>query len=133
MARRSLVRVEGAGSSDGQFEVTGNASVGANVWTHIAITFDRLNNVATTYINGVMDSQTDISVVGDVALDFSTVKIGGEINGNDIFLGQLDDIQVHYDVLGEGQIASLVPEPSHYVSIIGALSLGLCWMRRRRA
>lgn len=124
--------VEGAGSSDAQVEVTGNASVNANEWAHIAITYDRANNVATTYINGLEDSQTDISVVGDVELDFSSVLIGREIGGNDIFIGQLDDIRVYYDVLGQPEIAGLVPEPSRYVTLFGTLGLGVSLICRRR-
>ena len=104
--------VEGDGA-DTQSEITGTGSIAANEWTHIAITYDRLNNEAKTYINGVLDSTTDISGVGDGILVWSEAKLGGGFvtaspgPTTTTFMGQMDDVRIHDEVLPQAQIAAL--------------------------
>lgn len=105
--------VEGDGA-DTQYEITGTGVVAANTWTHVAITFDRANDVVTTYINGQVDSTTAIPLVGDGALTFTNGLIGGGIMKTkyETFMGSLDDVRIYDEVLTQSQIAAIVPEPA---------------------
>jgi len=126
--------VEGDGA-DTQVEVTGNASLVANQWTHIAITYDRVNNEAKTYINGVLDSTTNIAGVGDGELSFTNARIGGGFSTSDatgsVFMGQLDDVYIFTSVLNEEEIAAVIPEPRTYAMFIAGAAL-LCFLAHRR-
>ncbi len=116
--------IEGNGS-DTQYEITGTASIAANTWTHIAITYDRVNNVATTYINGVFDRSMAIAGVGDGILDFAAGGMYGQLGGGIIthhtstFVGMMDNVMIYDEVLSESQILELLnstptePEIAH--------------------
>ncbi len=124
--------VEGDGS-DTQVEVTGAGIVAANAWTHIAISYDRVNNEAKTYINGILDSTTDITGVGDGVLAWSGARMGGSFSHSSIastFMGQMDDVFICDEVLTEGEIADLmaIPEPATMV----LLGLGGLLLRKRK-
>ncbi len=98
--------IEGDGS-DTQYEITGTDIIDPCTWTHIAITYDRVNNAAKTYINGILDSTTAISGVGDGALNFSYGTIGGGFlyyPHRETFLGMLDDVRIYDEVLTQQQI-----------------------------
>ncbi len=106
--------IEGDGS-DTQYEITGTDTVAAETWTHIAITYDRANDEAKTYINGFLDSTTAIPGVGDGELNFSHGTIGGGFlyyPHNETFLGMLDDVRIYDEVLTQEQIRTIVPEPA---------------------
>lgn len=136
-SRRVHGWVEGDGT-DTQVEVTGDASIVANDWTHIAITYDRANNEAKTYINGLLDSTTDITGVGDGELTFTSARIGGGLSGSggtgSVFFGQIDDVYIYDEVLGQTEIASLVPEPGFYALLFACpiTVLALAVRRRRK-
>jgi hypothetical protein len=104
--------VEGVGSPDTQVVVTGDTAVVDGVWTHIAVTYDRVNNEAITYVNGVAQgTPTNISAVGDGALDWSFATSGRLVNasGNDVFHfgGLIDDVYYYDDVLTPVEIQTL--------------------------
>jgi hypothetical protein len=108
-ARRVHGFVEGDGA-DTQYEITGTDPVAANIWSHIAITYDRLNNEAKTYVNGVLDSTTLIPGVGDGDLAWSDAMLGGgfmTIGGSrdNTFMGKMDDVRIYYRVLSQSEIA----------------------------
>lgn len=127
--------IEGNGA-DTQYEITGTTNVAANAWTHIAITYDRVNNVAITYVNGILDNTIAIPGVGDGILDFSLAGMYGQLGGgiathhDATFLGMMDDVMIFDEVLTEAQIQALmIPEPATLVLLgLG----GLIAIRRKR-
>ena len=123
--------IEGTGGS--QVEITGSGSVLADTWTHIAITYDRVGNVATTYINGALDNTVGIGGVNDGAISYSKSSIGGGFYDNghhDSYLGMLDDVMIFDEALSQQEIATLaIPEPTGLVLGLGGLIL---LSRRRR-
>ncbi len=103
--------IEGDGGSD-QVEVVGDTAVVDGVWTHIAITFDRVKNRAITYVNGVPDGlPTDISIVGDGVLNWNYASIGRMVGnrGTDArhFGGLIDDARIYNRPLSPKEIADL--------------------------
>jgi hypothetical protein len=121
--------IEGDGA-DTQYEITGTGSVAADTWTHIAITYDRVNNVATTYINGEVDSTTAIPGVGDGVLAFAGCTAGGGLltSHYETFLGMMDDIIIYDEVLTQEQILAIVnssievahaPDPYNGENLVG--------------
>jgi hypothetical protein len=109
--RRVTGYIEGDGDKD-QVEVIGDSAVINGKWTHVAITYDRVNNQAITYVNGVaQDSPTGISRVGDGALDWDFGVIGrtpdhSEDNSR-YFGGLIDDVRIYDRPLSPEEIAEL--------------------------
>ncbi len=125
--------VEGDGA-DTQVIVDGNTAVANGVWTHIAITYDRVNNQAITYVNGVAGPTIDITSVGDGALDWTNATVGRYTDGNNTttrhFPGMIDDVRYYDEVLTGAQISALaIPEPSS-LALLG-LGCGFLMIRRR--
>jgi hypothetical protein len=109
--RRVTGYIEGDGDKD-QVEVIGDSAVINGKWTHVAITYDRVNNQAITYVNGVpQSSPTNISRVGDGALDWDFGVIGrtpDHSEGNSRFFGGLiDDVRIYDRPLLPEEIAEL--------------------------
>lgn len=101
--------IEGDGSSD-QGRVTGDTPVKDGVWTHIAITFDRAENQATSYVNGVAQATpTDISRIGDGELDWKFGTIGRTLGSShrEYFGGLIDDVRIYDRPLSPVEIAKL--------------------------
>jgi len=103
--------IEGDGDKD-QVEVIGDSAVVNGKWTHVAITYNRLSNQAITYVNGLAQaSPTDISIVGDGALDWKFGVIGrtpDHSEGNSRFFGGLiDDVRIYDRPLLPEEIAEL--------------------------
>jgi hypothetical protein len=126
--------IEGSGGADQVFMSSANGLVTNEVWTHLAVTFDRVNNVGRLYLNGVQTgSDFDISIVGDGPLDWAGANIGtlaAPGHPNFDFQGHIDDARIYDEVLTASQIAALVPEPSAMLlTMIGSVGL----FRRRRS
>jgi hypothetical protein len=101
--------IEGDGNTD-QVLVTGDTLVKDGVWTHIAITFDRAENQAISYVNGVAQaSPTDISIVGDGDLDWVFGTIGRTLGSGhrQYFGGLIDDVRIYDRPLSAGEIRKL--------------------------
>ncbi|MDG0993671.1 MAG: hypothetical protein P8O22_02945 [Akkermansiaceae bacterium] len=101
--------IEGDGSSD-QGRVTGDTPVKDGVWTHIAITFDRAENQATSYVNRVAQATpTDISRIGDGELDWKFGTIGRTLRSShrEYFGGLIDDVRIYDRPLSPVEIAKL--------------------------
>ena len=104
--------IEGDAEGDDQIMVVGDNTVEGGVWTHVAITYDRVNNEAITYVNGVAQgSPTDISIVDDSALDWSMGLIGRTPDIFDIddryFGGLIDDVCIYDRPLKSNEIRAL--------------------------
>ena len=113
-SRRVVGFVEGDGLRD-QVKVTGGSRVVDGVWTHVAITFDRVKDEAVTYVNGVAQgSPTDISAVGDGALDWRFGTIGRNPDHLErdyrFFGGLIDDARVYDRPLTAEEIQKLLRE-----------------------
>ncbi|MCH1509395.1 MAG: hypothetical protein L7T84_09345 [Akkermansiaceae bacterium] len=104
--------IEGETGDKNQVQVIGDTAVVDGVWTHVAITYDRVNNKAVTYVNGVAQgSPTDISIVGDGALDWSLGTIGRTPDITDVddrfFGGLIDDVRIYDRPLWSNEIRAL--------------------------
>ena len=101
---------EGDGGSD-QVQLVGTAGEVTNeVWTHIAITYDRANNQAKSYVNGVLSNTFDITAVGDGVLDWGNAGVGSyesSTSNQKVFQGLIDDARIYDEVLTASEIRSL--------------------------
>lgn len=130
--------VEGDGA-DRQVKLTGPSNAVSNgVWTHIALTVDRANDVAKMYVDGIQSgTDIDISSVGDGLLNWGRADVGA-LGPNysattQTFPGWIDDARIYYEVLREDAIYDLavpVPEPASVCLIAFALVGGICLARR---
>jgi hypothetical protein len=121
--------IEGDSGGNDQVEVIGDSAVADGVWTHIAITYDRINNEAITYVNGVAQgTATDISVVGDGALDWGFGVIGMNVNGSSTdanhFGGLVDDVCYFDKVLTPEEIQALAAGLDTFATWIGGFDVG---------
>lgn len=125
--------IEGDGGSDQVAMESADGLVLDEVWTHLAMTVDRSNNIGRLYINGAQTgTDFDISVVGDGELNWAAAQIGGDIaQGVDPardFQGRVDDVRYYDEVLSASAVAALVPEPGS----LAMLGLGGLLIARRR-
>lgn len=101
--------IEGDGNTD-QVQVTGDTLAKDGVWTHIAITFDRAENQAVSYVNAVAQAlPTDISRIGDGELDWEFGTIGRTLGSKhrQYFEGLIDDVRIYDRPLTAGEIEKL--------------------------
>jgi len=94
----------------GQVQVTGDTPVRHGAWTHIAVTFDRMEDRAITYVDGVAQaSAKDISTVGDDELDWNFGTIGRTLGSRhrQHFGGLVDDVRIYDRSLSAKEITDL--------------------------
>ena len=93
---------DGAGNEVASEGVT---TLTSGAWNHIVWTYDRLGNVST-YVNGRLDKETDISAVGDIdnAIDF---YVGRNGDGSRDFTGDIALLKAWNQVLTPLQILDL--------------------------
>lgn len=122
--------IEGDGGADQVQLLSADGLVPDEVWTHLAVTFDRANDIAKLYVNGFqVGSDFDISLVGDGELDWAGANIGTlAAPGNVVFDFQvrIDDARIYDQVLGASEVAALaIPEPgtAAFLSLAGLLLL----------
>ncbi|MBI5044846.1 MAG: DUF2341 domain-containing protein [Candidatus Levybacteria bacterium] len=99
--RFGLIMDDGSNST-GDFSFTPNITT--NKWYHYAVTFDR-SSVASFYVNGVLQSTTNISSIGDIS-NSSSFKIGSAHDANAFTNGLIDQVQVYNYARTPGQIVS---------------------------
>lgn len=93
-----------------QAQVAGDISVKDGVWTHIAITIDRMENRAVSYVNGVAQaSPNNISAIDDGELNWEFAKIGRTLGSShrQYFGGLVDDVRIYDRPLTPDEVAKL--------------------------
>ena len=93
-----------------QIQVTGDTPVKDGVWTHIAITINRMENQAVSYVNGVAQaSPINISAIDDGELDWEFGTIGRTLGSShrQYFAGLIDDVRIYDRPLTPDEVAKL--------------------------
>ena len=101
--------VPGAGGTLGSSDVVtyGIADLGANAWTHLAMTYD--GSALRLYVNGVQVSS--LPQTGDIAVSANPLQIGGDSIFGQYFHGTIDEIRVYNTTLTQAQIQSDMNTP----------------------
>lgn len=103
--------LEGDGKDDQVHLLSADGLVSDENWTHLAVTFDRENNIAKFYLNGIQTGQDfDISLVGDGELDWLGANLGtfaAPGHPNFDFLGRIDEPRIYDRPLLAAEIAEL--------------------------
>jgi len=88
--------------------VESDVVVAPNKWVHCAIVFDRGNNVASCYVDGIAQTTPwDISTVSDGVMDFDRAYLGVVCDRGKAFVGQLDDARIYYGALSGAEINTI--------------------------
>jgi hypothetical protein len=100
------------GNSD-QVNVYGSTAIegGASTWRswhHLAIVYDRSTDLAHTYVDGVHDGSTSLSLVSNSeAFNWTAASIGRGPAGSSSAVGLIDDVRVFTHALSAAEIANL--------------------------
>jgi len=133
------IRLSGADMDNSvQFKTNSAATVGT--WHHLVVAWDDPNGTLKIALDGSIRTQAfDVG-----ALEDPSRLMAGNFSENDSkpdtqFDGKLFDLQIYEGMLSDAEIATLaantgaaVPEPGHYVLVIGFLALGHVIAIRRR-
>jgi hypothetical protein len=88
--------------------VTGTAAVGANAWTHVAVTYDGAS--MRMYVNGVLVRTT--ARTGAIVAEDGPLHIGGnEVWGGEWFSGLIDEVRIYNRALSATEIAADIATP----------------------
>jgi hypothetical protein len=104
-----------------------------DTWTHIAFTFDGVNQVDAVYINGVSQSLTNTGTSAVVptqlyAANSENFWVGnrGAIGGVTSWDGNLDDFRIYNHALSASEVNALlirVPEPATWIIVAFAFTV----------
>ena len=83
------------------------APLSANVWTHVAGTYD--GAVLRLFINGVQAASQ--SIAGAISVSTGPLRIGGNSIWGEFFQGRIDDVRVYNRALTQGEIQSDMNTP----------------------
>ena len=78
----------------------GGGGLAANVWTHVAGTYD--GATLRLFLNGVQVASTTVS--GAVATSTGPLRIGGNSIWGEFFQGRIDEVRIYNDVLTAAEI-----------------------------
>lgn len=93
--------------NDNGSNIQGNAALTANVWHHVAITYDSSSNLKSVYIDGVVDaSQNDSNASIDVAAPLLIAK-HANVSYPNYFDGLIDDLRIYNRALDQSEINQL--------------------------
>ena len=92
--------------NDSTFDALGsNAGLPANVYSHVAMTYD--GTTIRIYINGTLDaSQT--TTIGTLAQANTQVLYLGGLGGSNLFMGAVDEIGIYNRALSQSEIQAIV-------------------------
>ena len=96
-----------------QVNVFSGAVEGGNTvfesWHHIAVVYDRATDTATTYIDGVADATTDISLLqDDYAFTWTSAFLGTDQGDGRFYVGLMDDVAIFDHALTEAEIQDIM-------------------------
>ena len=89
-----------------QYSASNNA-IPANVWTHIATTYD--GDVLRIYINGVQVGSRNVA--GSVEANDRPLRIGGNSYANQFFQGSIDEVRIYARALSSAEIQADMDTP----------------------
>lgn len=120
-------RVQLSLSGDGSAvsTITGNTTLTANTWQHIAATYDVVTDTARVYLNGQLDRESTItlSTVYAGTASFHIGAVARSTSTPDLFFsGNIDDVRVYNRQISASDIQSLArfaPEPLTYWKLDG--------------
>lgn len=110
------------------------AVIGANAWTHIAVTVEQVGadpGEVKYYKNGVL-ADTKVIEVGFGATNTNPLYIGSRADLFTQWNGQIDDLRIYNTVLAADEISRLAVIPEPAASLMATAALGLLGFRRRR-
>jgi hypothetical protein len=85
---------------------TGNKSISANTWTHVACTYSRSDCKIRTYVNGVQQSEAVDNGCGNVTPSGSAMWLGRRASGS-YFDGRIAATAVYDIKLSAGELSSM--------------------------
>lgn len=95
------------GTNEASNTLSGNKNISDNYWHHVVITFNRAS-VATIYVDGVVQTTTSITGVGDISTGITTnFRVGRDGSGNNIYSGSVDSVRVWSTLLTAPEVADL--------------------------
>jgi len=129
------------GDGDAGWDTLAGDSVATNTWSHIAITYDAGTDTKTLWIDGALSATDNVPQSGPTQYapngpEMEDLHIGsGQDDGNNFFFsGNIDDVTIWDEALGQAEIMDImdnsIPEPSG-ICLIGLAGLGLVLRRRR--
>lgn len=88
-------------NNNDQVTITGSERFNWDEWVHVALTLDRVNDEAITYVNGMPGVPRSISLPGDGELIWTSAVVGD-------FGGLVDDLRYYDEVLAPAQIEEIM-------------------------
>ncbi len=108
----SYVETNQPGYNQDQIALSGGVVEGRDVftgWHHIAVVYDRATDIATTYIDGLVDRRADISLLrDDYAFTWTAAHLGADSNNARQYIGLMDDVAVFNQALTEIEIQAVM-------------------------
>lgn len=101
--------------------LTSTASIPADEWVFIAVTFDALSKYSTIYINGYFNNKLYCENIGNITNDkIFAIGKASEIN-DQFFKGSIDDFRVYDRALTSSEVAALyiLGNPASFNSYYG--------------
>lgn len=102
-----FLRITSSGKLFGRINsvtVTGNTTIQANVWNHVALVYDGAN--VYVYLNGISDA-TPAARTGTITYSGSSKNIGKRPAGGALFNGTIDEVRMYDRGLSSSEIYNL--------------------------
>ncbi|MEG3640272.1 LamG-like jellyroll fold domain-containing protein [Magnetococcus sp. PR-3] len=100
------ITLDETGTSTSSINFNSGYAVQANVWTHVAITFDDTQDALKLYING--DLETETTYTGSILDNSTDILLGAQLadssTATTFYDGQLDDVRLWGVARSEDQI-----------------------------
>ncbi len=112
---------------DGEKNANSSRRIADGNWHHVAIVFDRVNNVTVTYIDGVLDNSTSFaneSLSATLSNDNPiTIGIDPEFDNGRRFTGWLDDLRFWSKALNSDDVLTIKNNELFYADLPDGLEL----------